>query len=232
MVFRNMVSEESLVGISEASRIMGVSEPALRQWTDEGKIKAFITPGGHRRYSRAELKKFMTSPQKVLGMKDLALKLEDTAEIHREIDKTFLNATSWYDRLGEESQKHLASLGRNLLSLIIRYVAEPSRRGETIALARDTGRDFGETLARLGLPLTDSVQAFILHRDPVMNMATSLMKKREALNGHIAEAIPLANHIIDEALVALVAAHQNYRKMSREETKVGISDDINNASAL
>ena len=75
--------EAELVSISEASRILGVSEPALRQWTDEGKIRAFVTPGGHRRYSVTELKRFMSSPQKLLSIKDLVVKLEDTAGMHR-----------------------------------------------------------------------------------------------------------------------------------------------------
>ncbi|MDO8568025.1 MAG: helix-turn-helix domain-containing protein [Dehalococcoidales bacterium] len=215
-----MVDEETLVSISEASRILGVSEPALRQWTDEGKIKAFITPGGHRRYSKAELKKLINSQQKMLGVKDLALRLESTVQVHREIDKAFLNTTLWYSRLSEESQIHLASLGRRLLSLIIRYVSEPPRRKETIQMARDVGRDFGETLARLELPLTDSLQAFLLHREPVMSMATSLLKKRQA-SERIAGAIPRADHIIDEALVALVSAHQQYR-MSQQGTKGGV----------
>jgi hypothetical protein len=34
------LEEEAFLNISEASRILGVSEAALRQWTDEGKIKA------------------------------------------------------------------------------------------------------------------------------------------------------------------------------------------------
>ena len=55
------MAQEPLLSISEASQLLGVSEGALRQWTDEGKIKAFITPGGHRRYARAELKKLMGS---------------------------------------------------------------------------------------------------------------------------------------------------------------------------
>ena len=49
------MTQEPLLSISEASQLLGFSEAALRQWTDEGKIKAFITPGGHRRYVRAEL---------------------------------------------------------------------------------------------------------------------------------------------------------------------------------
>ena len=60
-----------LVGISEASQLLGVSEATLRQWTDEGSIKAFVTPGGHRRYSKEELKEFLSSHENLLGVKEL-----------------------------------------------------------------------------------------------------------------------------------------------------------------
>jgi len=203
--------EEPLISISEASQMLGVSEAALRQWTDEGKIKAFITPGGHRRYSRVELKKFMGSHPRMLGVKDLVIGLEETAQLHREIARSSLKNTTWYSKLDEESQEHLADLGRRLLNLIIKYITEPSHREETIQLVRDVGHDHGETLAKLGMPLTDSVEAFILHRDPIMNAVTHLMRKREAFTGRVVEAIPLVAHVMDEALVALVAAHQQYR---------------------
>ncbi len=205
------MAEESLISISEASQLLGVSEAALRQWTDEGKIRAFVTPGGHRRYSRAELRKFMGSHPRMLGIKDLVVELEETARQHREISRSSLKNTAWYGRLNEEAQEHLADLGRRLLNLIIKYITEPSHRPETIQLIRDVGHDHGEMLARLELPLTDSVEAFILHRDPIMNAATHLMRKKEAFTGRIVEAIPLVAHVMDEALVSLVAAHQGRR---------------------
>lgn len=215
------MDQEPLLNISEASHILGVSEAALRQWTDEGKIKAFITPGGHRRYSKADLKKFMGSHQRALGIKDLVVELEDTVQAHREISRTSLNTTLWYKQLSAESQEHFADLSRRFLNLIIRYVAEPSKREGTIKLARDTGHSFGETLAKLGLPLTDSVEAFILHRDPIMNATTHLMRKREAVTGRVVDAIPLIAHVMDEALVSLVAAHQQYQNLSQSESKGG-----------
>lgn len=210
---------ESSVSISEASHILGVSEAALRQWTDEGKIKAFITPGGHRRYSKAGLKQFMSSPQKMLGIKDLVIKLEDTAHIHREIDRSLLNTTSWYNKLDKESQEQLAALGRRILNVIIRYVAEPSKQEETIKLARDVGCDFGEILARLGLPLIDSMQAFIVHRDPIMSAVTQLMSRREGFTERIVGAMPLVDRVMDEALLSLVAAHQRYGNSSQQLQK-------------
>jgi len=204
------MSEQSLVTLGEAASILGVSGVALRQWTDEGMIKAFITPGGHRRYSKGELKKFMSSYPKVLGVKDLVAKLEATSELHREIDRTFLMTGDWYSRLDAEAQVRLAHLGRSMLNTIVMYITEPAKREETLKLAREVGQGFGQTLAVLGLPLTDAVEAFILHRDPIMNATAHLMRKREAHSRGIVEAIPLVARAMDEALVALVATHQQY----------------------
>lgn len=205
-----ILPEEPLVSISEASHMLGVSEAALRQWTDEGKIKAFVTPGGHRRYSKAELKKFMSPHPRMPGIKDLVLELEETTRIHRKIAQTLLENKPWYGKLNTESREHLADLGRRLLNLILKYITEPSRREETIRLVRDVGHAHGEILAKSSLPLTDSVEAFVLHRDPIINAATHLISKRGAFTGRIVEAIPIVAHVMDEALVALVAAHQQY----------------------
>jgi len=218
------LSQESLVSISEASRILGVSEAALRQWTDEGKVNAFITPGGHRRYSRVELRKFMSSHHKVLGIKDLVAGLEGTAHRHREIARMSLGHTTWYHQIGEESQSQLADLGRHLLKLIIRYVNEPSKREDILEMIIGVGRDFGTVLAKLGLPLTDSVTAFIQHRSPVMDAATHLLNKREAVTGRVMRVIPLVNQAMDKALVALVAAHQQYQESRHDSHKGGIID--------
>jgi excisionase family DNA binding protein len=206
------LANEPLLSISEASQLLGVSEGALRQWTDEGKIRAFITPGGHRRYSRVELKKFMDCDPKIFSMKDLVVELEETARMHREIAQASLKKMAWYDRLDEMTAEHLADLGRQMLNLIIRFITEPSQREKTVKLIRDAGHDHGETLAKLGLPLSDSVEAFLMHRDPIMHAATNLIKKREAVTGRIVEAAPMAAHIMDEALIALVNAHQRFRK--------------------
>jgi len=213
------LEQEPLVSIGEASETLGVSETALRQWTDEGKIKAFITPGGHRRYARAELKKLVTSHTKMLGIKDLVVELEDTTRMHREIAQKSLHTISWYRNLNRQSHAQLAELGRRILNLTTRYVTEPAKREETIKLARAVGHNHGEMLSKLGLPLTDSVEAFILHRDPIMQAATHLLKKREAVAGRVVEAIPLVARLMDEALVALVAAHQQCQNSSQRKRK-------------
>ncbi len=80
---------------------------------------------------------------------------------------------------------------------------------------------FGGTETKLGLRLTDSVEAFIMHCNPIMNAITHLMRKREAVTGRVVEAIPLVAHVMDEALVSLVAAHQQYQVSFQGGSKGG-----------
>ncbi|MEE8353727.1 MAG: helix-turn-helix domain-containing protein [Dehalococcoidales bacterium] len=211
------MTEEPLVTISQASRLLGVSDATLRQWTDEGRLKAFITPGGHRRYAKADLRKLTSSQQRPLGVKDLVASLKSTAEAHREIGRASFAGTSWYGRLDAVSQEQLADQGRRLLRLIERYIQEPAKREETVELARKVGHENGTTLAGLGLALTESVEAFMLHREPIIKATTQLAKQKAPLNRRFVEATVLVHHVIDEALVALVAAHQQYRNDNADD---------------
>ena len=206
-----------MLSISEASQMLSVSEGALRQWTDDGLINAFVTPGGHRRYNEADLKKFMKSHPRMLGLKDLVTGLKATAPKHREVGHIPFEGSRF--KLNREAQEHFSRLGRRILSLIIKYISEPGNRNETIKLIREVGSEHGEVLYKMGLSLTDSVEAFILHRDPIMNAVTHLIRKRDGVTGRVAEAIPLVAHVMDEALVSLVAAHQQYQSSLQRDSK-------------
>jgi excisionase family DNA binding protein len=202
------MEKETLVSISAACRMLGVSEPTLRQWTDEGRIKAFVTPGGHRRYSTGALKQFVSLNRKLLGIKDFTLKLEDSVALHREIALHFLQTKPWFAQLGPEDQQHFSVLGRQLLRQIMKLVSEPSKQEDNLTAIGQTGWEFGECTGRVGLPLIDSVQAFILHRDPILNITSEMMKGGDSLNRRVVEAIPLINRAMDAALLQLVASHQ------------------------
>ncbi|MBN1691238.1 MAG: MerR family transcriptional regulator [Dehalococcoidia bacterium] len=202
------MKNKDLISISEASQILGVNEATLRQWTDEGKLNAFVTPGGHRRYSKSDLRNLTRSGQKVLGIKDLVNELEDTTPRHREIARGFFERSPQIIKPCREHQQQLAELGRHLLNLTARYVSEPARRAECLSAARDTGRSFGRLLAEMGMPLTETTEAFLMHRELIMQAAAGLAGKRQARGGRIAEAIPLANRLIDVTLVAMIDEHQ------------------------
>jgi excisionase family DNA binding protein len=46
---------------SQAALYLGVSLATIRRWTDAGHVGCYRTPGGQRRFSRAQLDSFISS---------------------------------------------------------------------------------------------------------------------------------------------------------------------------
>ena len=199
------------LGISKASQLLGISETTLRRWTDEGRIRVFITPGGHRRYPANELRQFMQARRAVQGIASVASHLEDTVPVHRTTARADIGSALSMSQLPKESQERLARSGRELLDLVVRYIVQPAKREETIQLVRKVGEEHGRTLAALGLPLVDSLDAFIKHRNLLVEAAAQFAKKGHVSSERAVAAVPMVTRILDEALVSLVAAHQSYR---------------------
>jgi len=51
--------EEEWLTLGQAARFLGVAQSTVRRWSDQGRLPAFYTPGGHRRFRRAELESFV-----------------------------------------------------------------------------------------------------------------------------------------------------------------------------
>ena len=203
------MDKSSLLTISEASHMLGVTEVTLRQWTDEGKVRAFITPGGHRRYPKDELLKLIGTHRH--GVKEMIEKMELTPSLHLQIAQEKFAQTSWYRNLDVDSRRQLGGYGRKILNLAIAYVAKPRKRDETLKLAQELGYELGKKLASLGLSLSDSLEAFLWHRSPGMNVIAGLTKGGGALSRGVVNLIPSVNHLLDEILLSLVKAYQDYR---------------------
>src|ERR1700761_5459445 len=45
--------------LGQAARFLGVAQSTIRKWSDQGRVPAFYTPGGHRRYRRGDLEAFL-----------------------------------------------------------------------------------------------------------------------------------------------------------------------------
>ena len=51
------------LNVGQAAEYLGVSAASLRNWSDQGKVPVYRTPGGQRRFSREQLDGFITSMQ-------------------------------------------------------------------------------------------------------------------------------------------------------------------------
>ena len=58
---RAPATEPDWLTLGQAAKYLGVAQSTIRKWSDQGRVPAFYTPGGHRRYRRADLDRFLES---------------------------------------------------------------------------------------------------------------------------------------------------------------------------
>src|SRR3954468_12551187 len=51
--------EPDWLTLGQAAKYLGVAQSTIRKWSDQGRVPAFYTPGGHRRYRRSDLDNFL-----------------------------------------------------------------------------------------------------------------------------------------------------------------------------
>jgi excisionase family DNA binding protein len=56
---RAPANEPDWLTLGQAAKYLGVAQSTIRKWSDQGRVPAFYTPGGHRRYRRADLDTFL-----------------------------------------------------------------------------------------------------------------------------------------------------------------------------
>ena len=56
---RAPASEPDWLTLGQAAKYLGVAQSTIRKWSDQGRVPAFYTPGGHRRYRRGDLEMFL-----------------------------------------------------------------------------------------------------------------------------------------------------------------------------
>jgi excisionase family DNA binding protein len=143
--------------LSEAADELGVHPSTLRRWTDEGRVPARRTPGGHRRYAKADIDGYAatTSEHPAEG-----------SEPHHAVDLHY----DWGNRFAEEEIAEMRHLGQRLLGLMIQYISLPEGGRRFLQEGRAIGRRYGAESATTGMALLALMEAFIFFRSYFTNM--------------------------------------------------------------
>jgi excisionase family DNA binding protein len=56
---RAPAGEPDWLTLGQAAKYLGVAQSTIRKWSDTGRVSAFYTPGGHRRYRQRDLDVFL-----------------------------------------------------------------------------------------------------------------------------------------------------------------------------
>jgi len=196
------------ITLAQACSVLCVNESTLRRWADAGQVRTFRTPGGHRRFSQADLQS-LTAPaphasqaeREDLG--ELAL-----ARIRRRLQRPRQADVSWYQQLGEEERLRLRMLGRRLVALISAYLAKRARKSRLIEEARGIGREYGHELGRNGTPLRDALAAFMFFRRSLDETARQLAVRSGLSTDETIDGLEQIADLSDEVLLAITEAYE------------------------
>lgn len=154
------------MSLGEVCRALEINEATLRQWADRGRLPVYRTPGGHRRFLREDVDALLSRNQPTgTDPEDLALQ-----RIRRKLSQSDFAEQPWMASFQAEGRDRMRLFGRRLLSLLLRNDLEGQsrRKGETMSETHMLGHEYGSEMAARGVPLTDSVQAFLFFRQAVV----------------------------------------------------------------
>jgi excisionase family DNA binding protein len=179
----------------------------VRQWSDEGKISAFRTPGGHRRFSRSDIDRMLrVSPVRGAGLTSF---LVDVAvERTRQGLPEALDDVMAGHRLPEEDLAHWRVAGRQLVGLVALLVTRTELAVEQREAALAFGRDYGRTMALADYRLPDAVIAFLYFRDSLLETVLQLPETTGLQRDETHQIVARVNRLLNGVLRAMMEAFE------------------------
>src|ERR687896_774047 len=95
--------------LGQAATYLGVAQSTIRKWSDSGRLPAFYTPGGHRRFRRGDLDQFLGSSRGGGTGRPLVLIVDDDDGI-REYLRSSLEIDGYLVREAASAEEGLAIL--------------------------------------------------------------------------------------------------------------------------
>ena len=96
------------VTLGRACEILGVDESTLRRWADAGRLRVYRTPGGHRRFSLANLEELVSGEGRSASANQIGRMA--FARIRRQLNRARQVHADWYESLSESERQGLRDL--------------------------------------------------------------------------------------------------------------------------
>jgi excisionase family DNA binding protein len=159
------------LSIGEAAQRLGVHIATLRRWADNGEIAYTLTPGGHRRFSKADLVEFSERQRRLSRPSGLEQNLVETAITKTRSQLAEHQGERWLGENGGWREKH-RKIGRQLMGLTMQFISADEEDAEPlIAEARNIGRRYARISLQGGLPLAEVLSASMFFRDMLVETA-------------------------------------------------------------
>ena len=172
-------------------------------------MRAFRTPGGHRRFSESDMRALMSQRAAPPVARDMDRLIHGALGRARlEIGSGRLEREAWYRSFDDAAKQRHRELGHRLMTLLLEALrAEPDGSGLSRS-ARDLGKEYGRTSLRQGTSLPDALRAFLFFRDYVFEDLVDLASRSEADEGFRSlDVYRRLSAVVNEMLVAMVETY-------------------------
>jgi excisionase family DNA binding protein len=115
--------------LGQAAQYLGVAQSTIRKWTDSGRVPAFKTPGGHRRYRRRDLEAFLEHSGQPFESRGPDVLIVDDDEGVRAFVRANLELEGYSVREAASAEEGLALLEERPPDLILLDVMMPKVDG-------------------------------------------------------------------------------------------------------
>jgi excisionase family DNA binding protein len=197
------------LSLGPASRLVGVDPDTLRRWADTGRIRAFTTPGGHRRFARVDLARVRDAGR--AGRRSLAT-LGATAErVTQAYARSYrAGASASIPDVDAKERQAYRRDGRELVATILAYLDSASPERRTVLEDRASGmvRGTAERLAATGVPTRAAIEGFVAARQPILAALASLGRRQMLSAPAITALYSEAAALLDRLLLRFVDAFQ------------------------
>ena len=208
------------LSLKDASDFLGVHFTTLRGWADRGEIPVFRTPGGHRRFSLADLRRFLAERSSHLakvsegGLVDIAL-----VRVREELQREPALVQHWNYPLEGQAQQERKQRGRQLFALAVTYVLKPNQRDRIVENGRELGQAYGREAVESGVSLAETGRAVQFFRRQLVAVlhAEDAERGRDATDLQIERLI---DQFIDEVLYAVLDGYEQSKGATKTERKI------------
>jgi excisionase family DNA binding protein len=125
---RPVPAEADWLTLGQAAKYLGVAQSTMRKWSDSGRVAAFYTPGGHRRYRRGDLDAFLESSGPNAGSGPVVLVVDDDERL-REYVRVNLEMEGYAVREAGSAEEGLRVLEEATPDLVLLDVMMPDVDG-------------------------------------------------------------------------------------------------------
>jgi len=187
------------MSIHEASTLMGVSSATLRRWSDAGEIRAFTTPGGHRRFSRDAVASLLPAdaPERPSPNGRLAWSL-------------VVSEIPWFADLDPADQRAMRRNARRISLALAASVDATTEeaRACSLAEAESSAAACATLAAGSGVGLRETVEAFLTFRASYLRTLVDANPARRGGARASATTVEAVTRTFDRLVCRAMRAHE------------------------